>query len=414
MQKPAKLALVLGLGFLTLTPTLAQAFLPNASDGTSNDPAAMDPNYIREAGVLNTILKSSLPPQKMPASDDYWADFQNGIAFRWNDGGLSSYSTNSKGDIQNMTRADLMKLSPSEKFDLAEGDYSFSLTKTVKAQSNDNGADRQWEGICHGWTSSGINNTEPMPVDVLNPDGISIPFGASDVKALLSYSYTSRAKVKNKLVFGIPVSVFGGENSGYQNPRQVGGRCGNTDFSGGVPTDCQDVDAGAFHIVLLNQIAQQQKAFIADIDNTIQVWNQPITGYQILDIVDAPIYASATPGTVKVQKVQIIMEYVAEINPQWEPVVGTAKQRIEGMAYEYYIDIDAAGMIIGGTWLRHGNPASKVLADGTATFETTFAWKTITGTQAREHPDFLWTVDPAPRLGIWKDFMDKVYKPRTF
>ena len=44
-----------------------------------------------------------------------------------------------------------------------------------------------WQVYCHGWTAASIAFEEPAPILVTNPDGLRIPFGSSDIKALLTY-----------------------------------------------------------------------------------------------------------------------------------------------------------------------------------------------------------------------------------
>ena len=44
-----------------------------------------------------------------------------------------------------------------------------------------------WAGYCHGWAPAANRFEEPLPVTVRNADGVEIPFGSSDVKALLTY-----------------------------------------------------------------------------------------------------------------------------------------------------------------------------------------------------------------------------------
>lgn len=392
----------IALSFVALTALtvgLSQEFEP------SNHPDGLNMGYEKRASVLHALpMQASLPIEKMPASDDYYADQDEGIARRWNDGNDHDYAILTKDQVLAMSPEEIAKLSPPEKFDIYLGDYSngrvfgkgFGLTRRVKKQSKDRGEDRGWEGICHGWTSSGINHAEPLPVTLKNADGVEIRFGSSDVKALLSYSYTSRS------------------GSGYNQATQIGGRCGLREIDPNlpIPTSCTDVNAGAFHVVVLNQIGIKKEAFAADIDNTLQVWNQPISGYKILSIEDVPGYDGMAANAVKAQKIQMVMEYVSEVHPRWEPVVGTRAQNLQGRAYEYMIDLNAAGEIVGGKWLRFGSPTMTENEDGSVNFLGVSNWAKITHIGARQHPDFLWLPKPAPRLGIWKKFMEEVYKPR--
>ena len=86
----------------------------------------------------------------------------------------------------------------------------------------------------------------------LNPDGIRIPFGSSDIKALVSYYYA---------------------NGFISNTHQMGRRC----YEDGNRSDCEeDLNAGAFHIVLVNKIALRNEGIIIDLKRGLEVWNHPI------------------------------------------------------------------------------------------------------------------------------------------
>ena len=57
------------------------------------------------------------------------------------------------------------------------------------------------------------------------------------------------------------------------------------------------------------------------------------------------------------------MNYADEIDPNWNPVVGTANFKSDTGKYDYSLEIDAAGRIVGGEWLGLGSrPAFLVFA----------------------------------------------------
>ena len=128
---------------------------------------------------------------------------------------------------------ELKSLSPAEKFDLLNAQYSYPLKKAVAEIASPRR--REWEGMCHGWAAAALNHPEPVPKTVTNKDGLMIPFGSSDIKALLSYYY---AYVED------PVSTH-----------QMGRRCDGKEHCD------QDMNAGAFHIVLANKVGREGKGF---------------------------------------------------------------------------------------------------------------------------------------------------------
>jgi hypothetical protein len=55
-------------------------------------------------------------------------------------------------------------------------------------------------GLCHGWAPASITYAEPKPITVTNADGITIPFGSSDIKAQLTYFAAEYAQGVTKFV----------------------------------------------------------------------------------------------------------------------------------------------------------------------------------------------------------------------
>jgi len=110
--------------------------------------------------------------------------------------------------------------------------------------------------------------------------------------------------------------------------------------------ECVDVNPGTFHVMMTNMIGLTSTAFAGDIDRSIQVWNQPITKYEYtLGKTSKPTNTSA-PGTVKEQAVSFTMYYVKETYP-----VATAHEPlILNKKYNYVLDLDANGNIIGGSY----------------------------------------------------------------
>ena len=258
-------------------------------------------------------------------SGDYWALNKGNIDRRWNaQGSMLSVRPPTREQVRKMSSSELAQLSPAEKFDLLNGLYHYPLKTEVRKISNPNA--RDWEGICHGWAPASMNHNEPTPKTLLNPDGVSIPFGSSDIKALLSYFYA------------YPYYV--------ENTRQVGRRCygGRTNPD----QDCkQDLNAGAFHIVLTNKIALENSGLIADMDRWQQVWNHPIIGYETkIQGEQRGGRSGAAPGTVRTIRVKTNITYLDETGNSWERV----RPKTQTQSLEYFLELNAQGTIIGGEW----------------------------------------------------------------
>jgi hypothetical protein len=275
-------------------------------------------------------------------SSDYWAKNEGGINYRWNAANPTGFNLQSPSRTQaaGMSLAELSTLAPTEKFDLFIGRYDYPLKRRVDVYANPDAV--IWAGICDGWAKAALHHNEPKPREVTNPDGLTIPFGSSDIKALLSWYYTRY----NRLGF-----------------RQMGRRCFEK-----TETCEHDMNAGAFHLVLMNTVGVEKKSFIADIERNNEVWNHLVGSYQsTVRFSNLRPASNSAPGTVQRLRVRTQVRYVYLVAQNtWEPVLGTSRQNFRNKSYEYFLELDRTGKIIGGEWI------------------------------SRERPDFLWTVEKAP------------------
>jgi hypothetical protein len=339
-----------------------------------NDPQIFDKNYVFNYEKLMTKLEARITDEKMPWSDTWWPARRGGIANRWQIG--PEYPTFWPGDylseqsrVLAMSPEEIKFLSPAEKYDIAVGDYTFGLTRDVIRNSKANAP--EWWGICEGWTGAAMSYAEPDVVTVTNPDGVTIEFGSSDVKALLALFYSWE---------------------GIKASRQLGLRCGAGPGEPYDPatSDCYDVHPAAFHVVLLNQIGFMNTPIGADVDGGSsggiqnETWNQPVFAYKtnVLEEWDCEYgYCQGTAeGTVRQVLVETHMTFADDERPVWQPTMGTSEFFQETRYYQYWLEIDGNGNIVGGSWV----------------------------TSAR--PDFLWVVPTQKFSGVFAG-LDKIYKP---
>src|SRR5690606_23843040 len=120
------------------------------------------------------------------------------------------------------------------------------------------------------------NYPEPEKTVVTNKDGIKVPFGSSDVKALLAMhdSYNSKgwnARVGERCSANgkVPGEAYPDKDK-YPNPPSK---------EQAEAPECQDINAGSFHIILANMIGINSHGFVAEVDRFADVWNQPVTAY---------------------------------------------------------------------------------------------------------------------------------------
>lgn len=277
-------------------------------------------------------------------SGDYWPFSKGSINIRWNAYTIPGMEREAPDEAtaKLMAYEDLAQLSPSEKFDLLTGNYDYPLTAEVQGKADPEADD--WEGICNGWATASIYHAEPKPKDLVNPQGITIPFGSSDIKALISYYYAFHHQ-------GLVTHHIGTrcENSG-----SIFGR-----IFGRVPPECKtDVNPGSFHVALANTIGLRHLSFLMDLKRYKEVWNHPIVAYTS-EVVgeDTTPGPDVTPGTTRTLRIQTTVTYVTESDKNtWYPILGTTEQLTEQESYDYVLYLNPQGNVIGGKWKGESRP----------------------------------------------------------
>lgn len=354
--------------WISLLAFSASAYAERFTSGNS-------PVFFSKISGTPMITKMSLLPKKGNLADDrygwsetYWPSNLGGIAYRWNHPNPQpfKYSLYTREELKKLSLKEMEQLSPAELYDIAMGDYNYTLTK--KAFRLYTTRDLWWEGICHGWAQAASNYPEPAPVTILNPDGIKVPFGSSDVKGLLSMHEAYNYKGSTFAFLGKRCRVNGkveGEGDHRDsNPNPPAPELANSE-------ECRDVNAGAFHVVLSNMIGIHGKPFVADIDRFNDVWNQPVTNYtsEIKEEI-APDASEAASGISKKIRVKTRMVYGEELKfytPELaaegrrnfvskKPVTGTPHQEFRHKDYEYIIEVNSLGEVVGGEWLTETRP----------------------------------------------------------
>jgi hypothetical protein len=314
---------------------------PAQQDGSSvqeawkphDEPLNLAPDYDRRLDSL----PASAQLAKAPWPDTYWPSYEGGISARWasNDPQHFTYESPTREALLTMSLEEKAQLSPAEKFDILKGDYSYSLVRSERMRTSP--TKPSWEGLCHGWAAASMLYDEPAPATVTNADGIEIPFGSADIKGLITYYQGQVARPQSQFL-GLRCNVAIDD---YNDPRAR-------------EDDCKGVNAGAFHVVLANQIGLRNEGFVVDVTRDLEVWNHPVSGFQSLISPKADISPTAAPGTVREVMVETTMYYVVESMPQWSKL--NAADYTSERTYVYTLEIDASGAIIGGEWLQEDRP----------------------------------------------------------
>ena len=335
--------------------------VPNFSElqeewNNQNHPRQMRQNY--NYNFSDLPLSGAI--ESIPWPDTYWPSSNGGLAARWNDPDQDDNWKYELLDEQKARSADketLDKLSPAEKYDIFIGSFGYSFVKYERERNKPD--DEGWFGLCHGWAPASYSFAEPKPITLVGPSGIAVPFGSSDIKGLLTFAQQHQRSSRSSVMLGERCNVDLDDGSDNSNR-----------------PECNDTNPGAFHIVLANQLGILKKSFVADVTRDLQVWNQPIYGFESKIISETEeIYPNAAPGTKKIISIETQMKYVVESGAQYEPLVKSPENfsYFSSRQYKYTIELDANGKILGGEWEN---------AD-----------------QGR--PDFLWTQTPAPLTGYF-------------
>jgi len=329
----------------------------------ANNPITMRPDL--EYTLSRLPLQAAL--EVAPWSDTYWPSSEGGIAARWNgDGGDDDnaweYQSPTRSAAGRMSQANLAKLSPAEKYSIFVDDFSYRLVSSERQRVSPDNA--SWEGICHGWAPAAINFKEPKPITLEAANGIKVPFGSADVKALLDY--------------------FQGEVASSET-RFLGERC-NADLSEDPDAanrpECRDTNAGSFHVVIANLIGLKKKAFVADVTRDQQVWNQPVHAFASEKIREQEPSPGAARGTVKEVVFKTKMTYTVETGAIWDATNETDEHADKTVTYTYRVELNRRGQVIGGEW------------------------------ESKNRPDFLWS-QARPRFSGFFSELNDIYKAAT-
>lgn len=326
--------------------------------GVLNDPSALPVEGIPGGKLVKSLARLeelklfgrvlSVNESSLPWSSSYFPTWYGGVAGRWQDNlvllslrslrGQSMIEEEEARTLLGTNPASTRGLAPTEKYDLAVGDYQFHSTAFEARERGHNtpsifGTTPFWAGYCNGVAESAVRHREPFrEVDVINPDGQRVRFHPNDVKALLALAYIRSGH-------GVWV---------------LGYRCNYLKTS---TEACKDVNAGTFVIALLNRIGLARESFVIDKEPLLPVINVGVSDARV-DITRPPY--DPPKGTRAAKLVDVRMEIgasstqlgygdanVADETPGVFKKVGLRRERL---TYSATLALDARGDIIGGAW----------------------------------------------------------------
>jgi len=292
--------------------------------------------------------------EKKPWSGDYWATYRGGITYRW------LHKTNKfKYDFEDpskLTQEQINNLSPAEKFDLYKGDSNWTLTKLERDRTKVMTAKNieRWWGLCHAWAPATIMYDSPDAIEVKGKDGQTIPFYASDMKALLTYNIHLFGEKKKTHFMGSRCNV---SLPTYAKLLTLELLTEDMYLSMVRKEECNDMDPGAVHVALTNLLGIKKLGFVMDKTRGGQVWNQGV--YAFKSVVDRSskkrkLTWRGLKVTGKVHRIRTMVTWVNEIPPNIRRVA--PEKGLKTLTYKYEIYTDMDGDIIGGKWRQLERP----------------------------------------------------------
>jgi hypothetical protein len=236
-----------------------------------------------------------------------------------------------------------MYLSPAEQYDIFMGRFDYPIVDYTKRRNHKTDAAGKrtpdWKGACNAWAAMSLYYEEPKEIMLQSPQGIWVPFGSSDVKALL---------------------IAARDITGNLNPRYSGYRCNEKKpkfNSVSSKQSCNGLNAGSFHVLLTNLVQSGKNGFIMDVDAAAEVWNHPVYAYQSQIVGKSDkVTKGAAPGTVREVQVKSLVTFASELEPNWFPHISRGTNLHKTVAYQYRLELDAQGRILGGMWESTARP----------------------------------------------------------
>ncbi|MDP3504070.1 MAG: hypothetical protein Q8S33_27275 [Myxococcales bacterium] len=319
---------------------------------------------------------------RVPWAGSYWPTYEDNINAQW--GGASSDSPAKKYELafygadagvnveDAVSRAHGIDSAQSAKACTEATECNAFLGETcAKRRGQTTGrCIATWWGICHAWAPAAILLAEPKNPVTRN----GVTFQVQDLKALGSLAFNS---TRNKFI-----SLRCNKHSSQPD----GGGIRLDRFGRPVDADreCRDTNAGTYHVLLANYLGLMKQSFVEDRTNDYEVWNQPLRNFKVTEARDVTaVEANRLVGLTESDAdaglsteryhfnaaatrfvfVKSEVKYISESSSEDGYTANTINWYTRSDHYEYVLELDAAGKVLGGEWV---------------------------GSSKQHHPDFLW------------------------
>ncbi|KAL3660854.1 hypothetical protein V7S43_014256 [Phytophthora oleae] len=331
---------------------------------TNKDIAKLEAYFGKPMEMTLKNLPTEGVHKPSPWPGPYWPTYQDGINVQWSQGEASpaeKYATafgKDVTDFMDKVSADNGIDSMSKRTKCSSDSDCSNLTDgsacAIRAGKSSGYCIPTWYGICHAWTPASILEAEPnCPV---THNGVT--FHPMDLKALISDIYD-----------GASVStVFTGT--------RFNGGTDSTDEYGRHSSDAyRDLNPAYFHITAANLLGSLNATFVADVTAGSEVWNQPVRGFKVYEQTEMSLEEAAqtfygletypwNAAAKSIVYVKTRLSWIFETYTDGGLVSsGQVDKFTTGAYYTYLLEMDDAGVIIGGEWVYDSDA---------------------------DHPDFIW------------------------
>lgn len=317
-------------------------------------------------------LKGGLPDGRVPWADTNWPGVRGTIAWRWNDPAFANelldtdewpplpYTPPSEAEVRAMPREELAKLSPAEKYDVFMGFFDYPTVNNMVEDADP--STEWWAGICGGWSSAALQYPEPSPRDVIGPSGISVPFGSSDIKALMALYHEVGyipAALGVEHLFDLGEVFKEATELHKELAISVGDECG-----GG---ECAHPTAAEFHLLLANELGRLGNGFTVDVRADERTYFQPAFAYESTILKEATTTQDGAPArSLRFRTVLTTASDIEDVRadqsagtmPRWEPRLSKGENVVASHVYEYEIVVSADSRVLASAWVSTDRPDS--------------------------------------------------------
>ena len=370
---PSLLVLTLACTIQTLYLSSVQPSRAAGFEGwdVQNNPARVDSTF--KYNVADLPIRGEV--QNMPWPSDFWVTVRDSINYRWDGDNLSpaekvARAFNLPNFPQNITETvGIYGHQGTACDENSECEVLRNSSICVKPRGavgpRAGRCTPPWWGIAHGWTAAALS--EPAPIHFVAKNGII--FYPGDLEALLSYIYSKNTP--NKLLSSRcdkKSSEFGTDGDGRI-----------------LRPECRDINPGTLFVVLANMIGIRKQSIIEDRMSDYEVWDLPVRGYTVTNAVNGklkeiswakaisllrsipvpvkPGHYSYNPAATRFFHVEMFLRYIGPTQPSRESQDGRADANTRADDYNFILEADRLGNILGGEWL---------------------------GDSRQSHPDFVW------------------------